>query len=446
MSNQILLVGDCILDVHPACGGWRVRLGGVFHSARAFSALGVPFSLAVFVPRWLEDEARSTVERLGGKIHELGEVVGAPNLLLVGESTEFGDQSYDLLLRGEYGVTARREIGEVLAEDVFADVLVYPGRYDLRGCLDALRAVAPARVHIDIGYDVDDLELLSALGCPFRTVFISTSSPLFRHDWSKNVAAGAERIVPALGERFVFKESRGGSRAYVGPHSDTHLEAPAHLAKTVHSVGVGDCFNASFLAFERRHTTERALALASHVAAAYAETWDDEQFAGRAGDLSSIPAQDLLTVRGTRVPWEERPRFPIYIAAPDFPGINRAPLENLVRAFEYHNFAPHRPILEHGLASECGDEEERRKLFAQDMGLLDSCPVLVAILLYDDPGTLIEIGIAGAQGKPVIVFDPYGIARNLVLEHVPQLISREPSEVVSAVFDAVSTLLASERI
>lgn len=445
MPSQVLIIGDAILDVHQDGGLWRARLGGVFHSARALSALEAPFCLGIFIPHWLREEAERTAGRLGGRVHELGEVIGAPNLLLVGESTEFGNQSYDLLLRGEYRLTAGRALAEVLAEEAPSDVLLYPGRYDLASCLKLLGPTA-AQVHIDIGYDLDDLRLLCALERPFRTVFSSTSSPLFRGAWGEDVAAAAGRIVPTLGERFVFKESRGGSRAFVATDPSVCLQAPAHLAATVHSVGVGDCFNASFLAVEQRYSTAQALALASHVAAAYAQTWDDEQFARRARELTSGSVEDLVGIRGTRVPWEARPQYPVYVAAPDFPGVNREPLERLVAALEYHNFAPRRPVEEHGLASQCVTEAQRRELFARDMRLLDACRILVAVLLFDDPGTLIEIGIAATQGKPVIVYDPYGIGRNLVLQRVPRLISSDPSEVVSGVFDAAGGLVVEERI
>jgi len=48
--------------------------------------------------------------------------------------------------------------------------------------------------------------------------------------------------------------------------------------------------------------------------------------------------------------------------------------------------------------------------------------------------------LAARAGKPVIVYDPYNQARNVMLRCVPKLVSSDLSEILSAVFESVSTL------
>jgi len=80
--------------------------------------------------------------------------------------------------------------------------------------------------------------------------------------------------------------------------------------------------------------------------------------------------------------------------------------------------------------------EPQRKQFLcdADVRLMAECRLMVAVLLYDDPGTLIEIGMAVERGMPVIVYDPYRRAENLMLTQLPDLVSPDIDEVISAIF------------
>jgi hypothetical protein len=75
------------------------------------------------------------------------------------------------------------------------------------------------------------------------------------------------------------------------------------------------------------------------------------------------------------------------------------------------------------------------------MQLLDECQLMVAVFLYEDPGTLVEIGIACERNMPVVVYDPYRRARNLMLIQLPALVSASLDEVVSAVFRHAAALV-----
>ena len=65
---------------------------------------------------------------------------------------------------------------------------------------------------------------------------------------------------------------------------------------------------------------------------------------------------------------------------------------------------------------------------------------MLAVLLYNDPGTLIEIGIAVERGMPVLVYDPYGQADNLMLTQLPQVITVDLDAVITATFEQASKL------
>ncbi len=87
-------------------------------------------------------------------------------------------------------------------------------------------------------------------------------------------------------------------------------------------------------------------------------------------------------------------------------------------------------------------EERRQTLCEADLHLLAECQILVAVMLYDDPGTLIEIGIAAERGIPVIVYDPNARAENLMLTQLPYRVSSDLDDVISAVFERASRIMA----
>ena len=88
--------------------------------------------------------------------------------------------------------------------------------------------------------------------------------------------------------------------------------------------------------------------------------------------------------------------------------------------------------------SQNASKEERLLLFSKDMKLLDECDLLIAVILYDDPGTYIEIGLASQKRIPVIVYDPYERANNCMLTELPLLVSNDLDMIISKVFNVLS--------
>src|SRR5205085_11772199 len=131
----------------------------------------------------------------------------------------------------------------------------------------------------------------------------------------------------------------------------------------------------------------------------------------------------LVKMPDVFLPWELRQTLNIYIAAPDFTFINTSHIDELENALRYHNFVPHRPIKENGQMEENASKQRKQELVTNDLELMDQCFLMIAVLLYDDPGTLIEIGFAKAKEIPVIVYDPYKSATNCMLTELPDLVS-----------------------
>ena len=126
------------------------------------------------------------------------------------------------------------------------------------------------------------------------------------------------------------------------------------------------------------------------------------------------------------------------LAAPDFDFLDTRPIDALCESLTYHHFVPRRPIKEVGQMSATADKAERSRLFYGDMSIMAECNMLVAVLLNNDPGTLVEIGVARERGIPTIVYDPYGIVNNCMLTELPTLLSSDLDEVIAKVFTEYS--------
>jgi nucleoside 2-deoxyribosyltransferase len=233
-----------------------------------------------------------------------------------------------------------------------------------------------------------------------------------------------------------LKENRGGARLFKG--GQAMLRAGAQRRDIVHSVGVGDVFDATFLAFAEARGEEGALNLASWIAAEYAATTFPDDFQRACKRTLALTPDELGELPAVSLPWENRSHYQIYIAAPDFDYLDRRHIDTLAASLRYHNFQPRLPVREHGQAQPQTPAPERRRLCDSDVSLLQKCDLLIAVLSYDDPGTQIEIGLASGLGIPVIVYDPYERAGNIMLTELPYLVSSSLDKVITATFDLLA--------
>jgi nucleoside 2-deoxyribosyltransferase/sugar/nucleoside kinase (ribokinase family) len=441
MDPKVCVIGEVVVDVTLPSGqeGYKLRMGGIFHAARALWALDIPYGLLHIAPTYLHQQIEQNARAYGADYAlPIGVVEGCPNVMLIGKPQEYGAQEYQYLLRDE--CRSRLESGvieEFVASNQPTDIIIFPGSFDLEAVLQELSG-GSANVHVDFNTGVSDLAVLSALGRPVTTLISSTSTQLFLMAFGGDPERFfTEALLYA--DAALLKENRGGSR-FVSRQHDHPVHVPAQPRAVVHSVGVGDCYNAAFAVLRHNHPNDVALRFASCLAAEYAATTYPEDFKAAVRGWLQLPPSEIAQLSGIVVPWETRQEINIYLAAPDFDFVDTRPLDELAAALTYHNFRPRRPVRENGQMEPGATKERRRFLLAADLQLLSDCQVLVAVLLYNDPGTLIELGMAVERGIPVIVYDPYRKADNLFLTELPVAISSELDVIVTAVFTQVSNL------
>jgi nucleoside 2-deoxyribosyltransferase/sugar/nucleoside kinase (ribokinase family) len=428
------LIGQVFVDfVERAKSAPMMRLGGIMHAARTLWAMGVTFGFAYTSPDYLREDAEEWAFRYGAShVRQIGTIERCPNVVIVGEGKETGNQRYEYLLRDSSRCEFRAHaLTEIVRGCEFTDVLIFPGGFPLPLVLEELNSTG-ADIFADINFIAKDLKDLTTLRRNFASLIMSTSSELFL----TMLGGNSERVGTEIGkyaDSILLKENRGGSRLF---NSETKewIGVPAQARSVLHSVGVGDCFNSVFVAQRRLHGDEAALAYASFAAAEYACYFDDLTIRQSVEAVLQIGSEDIKQLEGVKLPWETRSKINIYLAAPDFSYVDTTPLDQLADALAYHNFSPRRPVRENGQARLDSPRTEKIRLAEADLHLLGNCELMIAVLLYDDPGTLIEVGIALNRMMPVIVYDPFNAAKNLMLTELPVLVSSDLDGVVTEVF------------
>lgn len=445
-KRKILLIGEVYVDQHldiKENGVSISRLGGVFHAARACDALDVEFTLAYYAPSYLQkDIEKFGIEVLGASdVYCLGVVDKAPNVMLIGQSDESGDQLYENILCKQAEYIRKMPLLQVLNEFMPTDVIIFPGRYGNDKILKELSNFE-GKIHIDMNYDCDDIQELDIIN--IDTVFLSTSSTCFKKFFKE---INYDKLINYFKTKHVhqllIKENRGGSWLYDFKENVSY-EAAAYIGETKHSVGVGDVYDVVYICGDSISDVSHNMAFASWIAALYAQTLKQEVFKENAR-LISLSIKDFVEMEGIRVPWNERGNFPIYMAAPDFDYVNTEKLNALEKALSYHNFKPRRPIKENGQVNKNMDISEESIIFAKDMELLSECKVMIATLLYNDQGTLVEIGYYQANGKTIILYDPFMKLDNMFLKNACTYYCNTRSEVIDAVFNAVSRMVKNGK-
>jgi nucleoside 2-deoxyribosyltransferase len=417
------------------------RLGGIIHTARALWAIESPYRVGYFGPQYLDSAVQRYCTDWGtADAVKLGNTTGAPNLIVVPDPKEISSKSYELIWRAQQDIDFDEAgLKQLLADGSISDVIILPDRFELREILVACGR-SKARVYADINFGPDDFSEFEALGRKLETIIISTSARGFKEKYEGSPEQLCGKLFKYC-NTVLLKENRGGARLFGPGTSNTFLSVPALVRPILHSVGVGDCFNAVFVVMRQRFGDQIALNYASSIAAEYASFTEPEEIYEAANAVLSIDAKEMTHLSGVKLPWERRPDFNIYIAAPDFDWIDKGPIEEIASALRYHNFTPRLPIREHGQMKPSDASDVKSRMAWADMAMLDECKLLVGILLYDDPGTLIEIGIALERRMPVLVYDPYRRASNLMLTQLPEIVSSDLDKIIAGVFVSASRLI-----
>jgi nucleoside 2-deoxyribosyltransferase len=444
--TKICILGHFLVDVTFGTSEEepKLRFGGIAHAARTAWALETPYILAYFAPEYLDEQILNFSSQYGNSTAiKIGNVLGCPNVVTIREPTEAGPQGYQFLLRDEgQSVINEDLLNEVCQRKDVTDFIIFPGGFDLPQVLKALNS-SRAEVHVDANFKPDNPEEFASLGRKFSTIAFSTSSDIFMTRYMGSVSQLCKHLLGTYTNAFLFKENRGGSRFFSIMNPEFPFRIPAQPRHIKHSIGVGDCFDVAYVICRHKMEEKTALTYASCIAAEYACTTYPDDFADATKATMQIAEEEIIQLAGISLPWEERPQCQIYIAAPDFEGVDRGPIEQLDQSLRYHNFSSRRPVKEHGEMGIQADLQRRQALCDSDVSLMEQCRIMVAVLLYDDPGTLIEIGMAYKNGMPVIVYDPYRRANNLMLTQLPNLVSSNIDEVISAVFKYAAKELRS---
>lgn len=431
--NKICIIGDIIVDVtlKNQHEDLKMRLGGIVHSARALWAISKDYGLAYIAPSYLDSRIESFLKELGSPIiRKIAETTNAPNIMLIEEAREIGNQGYDFILREQIEYV----YNEINLDD-FNHFLIIAGQFNLEKILFKLEN---KKVSLEMAnLPISELEKLNF---KFETIYVSTSCNSFTEFYKKddfNFEDFANQFEKYC-NKIILKENRGGTRLF--NFEDGKIYQVSSQTKSInHSVGVGDVFNAIFES-NMFDDIDKNLAFSSFVALEYASTTYPENFKKSVQELFKVDIEDLVNIKGTIINWEKRKKINIYIAAPDFNFVNTEFIEKVDKSLLYHNFTPRRPVKENGQMEESDSEDKKQKIYHDDLKILNECQILIAILLYNDPGTLVEIGIASERRIPVLLFDPYNIAKNCMLVNSCDLVTNNLDDIISEVFILSSRL------
>ena len=427
--SHLIIVGDIVVDVtlKTLTEPYKLRLGGITHSARAAWALDAKYSVGYFSPSYMEGAISEYYKRHGClEEQKLGDVIGAPYVFLISEAKEVGEQGYEFLFRDKVQLVYSEKLIKANSE---SEVLFISGNYNVRTVLEKVNS---KNSHIDLANNVQSLDEIKQLGYFHSTIFISTSSNLFKCLFEGDFRKFAENFKPYCA-RLILKENRGGSRG-IDFNTNEIVAVPSQTQIIVHSVGVGDAFDAAYVIYYRHYTFREALTLSSWVACEYALTTFPDDFRMNIQRIKKCEIKDLIGLGGVSLPWEKRKQVNVYIAAPDFDFLDTSEIDRVSSSLEYHNFSPRRPIRENGQMEINANIDRKKELFQKDMTLIDQCQIIVAVLLNNDSGTLVEIGYAVGIGKPAIVYDPYDLAKNCMLSELPTLVSNNLDNIICEVF------------
>ncbi|WP_084078073.1 7-cyano-7-deazaguanine synthase [Ureibacillus massiliensis] len=431
-NKRILVIGEVYTDNHIDAN--FIRLGGIFHSARALDALQANYALAAVLPNYLEEDFNTFAKKLNATAFKsIGEIKRSPNVINIHDSKETGSQGYEDILRKQaktsMDISAFLELFKSYKP---TDLIVYPGKYDLASILNEIKN-EKIRIHVDFQYGEELLPDFKNNKYNFETLIFSTTSKLFL-DTGGTLLELLNSDFSYLANYILLKENRGGSTLINTTQKFFH-EAPSFNILNTHSVGVGDCFNSAYVFYNMLLSEEHCLKIASFTAREYASTFNHDDFKDT---VKLIKNEEILETSGVRISWESRQKMHIYLAGPDFPMFDTKLFDKIEDILEYHNFVPHRPIKENGLFMGNESYKERQEIYNKDVELLKKCELMIAILIEDDPGTFVEIGWMNHAGKPIILFDPYKKAYNLFLTKSVTRIVHTIDELLLEVFNLLN--------
>lgn len=430
---KVLVVGDVFIDTHMDISEQSInRVGGIFHSVRALNALGLKCEILYCGSSFIEDYVKKYEKKLGiSKSYKCFDRKGSPGIFLVEHSNELHSNKYKYILPEEEVIECNSVLFSEIDYENFTVVLIFPGTYDLDIVLEKLSKY-DLKIHIDMQYE--NFKKLSQY--TLDTIFISIDS--------SNTLEGTMKYLENNNNwhTAVLKENRGG--ASVITSSGNKFEIPAYLFGSMHSVGVGDVYNSSYLFYKNSGLNiEESLVKASYNASLYSTTLSYEKYVE-----SLLVLKDYIPLmsNGTRVPFILRKDIHIYVAGPDFNNSqHKIYFDKIQEILAYHNFSGHLPIRENG-EGEGKSKEAQSKMYKKDIALLDKCQIMIACGFENDSGTMTEIGYFKAQNKPIILFDPTKDVTNMFVRHTVGKIVHTLDDLLDTIYRLSALEEIDERI
>jgi nucleoside 2-deoxyribosyltransferase len=440
-ADAVLVIGEIVVDFTlPQRGAeCKLRLGGIAHAARGLWAAELEYSVAAFCPKYLADDASHYLAEHGcKKFIWLGDIVGAPNVIVIGDPKEVSHQGYEDLLRDRKVVKLREPLPSL---EGYRKVLIFPGKFDISALIDKFSP--DAKFTFDAAYDVEGFSSLQPFRGRIEAVIISTSSPLFEAVGKDNVGGLMAEVKTLSPDVLLLKENRGGSRLFNMLDGSVE-EIPASLGRTVNSVGVGDVYSAVMLGLSEKGWIEAAWR-GCQAATVYSQTTFPDDLKRDVQRGFNVPFEMLRDLGGTTLPWHDRQRFSVYLAGPDFSYAEKPELDRAADSLRYHNFKVRRPILENGELKRPASQADLHRAYNMDYQLLKDCDAVFAVPLGRDPGALVEIGMAIALGKPVITFDPRAENNNTMVVVGSSVYSADLDECLNGTFNTLAKLRAESK-
>lgn len=433
-TDVVLIVGELIVDYTLARQGalCKLRLGGIAHAARGLWAAEVDYSVAAFCPKYLVDEAKGYLTELGCKeFIWLGDVVGAPSVILIADVTEVSHQGYEDLMRDTKVVKIHDPLPRL---NEYHKVIVFPGKFDINTLANAF--ADDAQLSFDIAYDLESFSSLQAFQGRIKAVIISTSSSLFMKLGKIDIDGLLDATRTLSPEVLLLKENRGGSRLF-DLHNGVVEEIPATLGHTVNSVGVGDVYSSVMVGLSHKGWSEAAWR-GCQSATVYSQSTFPDDIKRDVQRGFRLSLEVLHALGGAALPWHDRQNYSIYLAGTDFSYVEKQELDRAADSLTYHNFKVRRPISENGELKRPASEVDLRRTYQMDCQLLKECEVVFAVPLERDPGTLVEIGMAIEMGKPVITYDPRRENENTMVVVGSSVYSANLDECLNGIFKVIA--------
>jgi Nucleoside 2-deoxyribosyltransferase len=427
-KQKILIVGNIQVDIHHEALNHNLaptlRLGGIMHLARLFSALKIDFIVGYYAPDTLDKNIYSyclELQALG--CYKLGTIESSSNI-------ELPENFINSNKSKNNKQVVFSDLKDLINKIKPTDLILNLQEFDYKNIsLDINRY--QGRIHINYlnykSYNLDSIEK------KIDTLIITDYSI---KDNEKLKTEYFNQFKNKSINHFLIENNQKGIICFDNVKHKLY-KSPNYNLKNINKTGVSEVFLATFIIPKFEDNFYKKLNFSTLITKIYIKNIDFKKFKKTINELlkNNIINQKSLST----LSWDEKKEHHIYLAAPDFPHVDTTKLEELNEYLLFHNFRPRLPIRENGLVSKNMTYEDELKLYNGDIALLDKSSLLIAILLYNDPGTLVELGMIKQAGKPTIIYDPYNICENLFVRHTADYLCKTVKEVLEATYKCLES-------